>query len=79
MGYVAPWAPGRASGRCPHCETGHMEQRVKSFGTFMLCVGGCGRSGGGPSGSDPHLNDRGEVCDDVRPTRGPCSTCGRSK
>jgi hypothetical protein len=38
------WAPGKQSGRCPYCTTGHMERRAKSFGIFMVCVGGCGRS-----------------------------------
>lgn len=39
------WAQGKASGTCPHCETGHMEQRASpTIGAYMVCVNGCGRS-----------------------------------
>lgn len=44
------WAPGKASGRCPHCDSGHMERRVvralsgSDPTPVMICIGGCGRS-----------------------------------
>lgn len=39
------WSPGKASGLCPHCKTGHMERRQsRTMGTYMACIGGCGRT-----------------------------------
>lgn len=75
------WEPGKASGMCPHCMAGHIKaQSSARMGDYHVCIGGCGRSFGGRSpSSDPHLNGKGEACDGVRPERGPCPRCGRSR